>query len=145
MKSTHAIIGLLLLTPGAAAWAGQPVCCASGDHGKPGPTATAMYSTSDLGKANPVAENLSLAPDVQVFVFTREALRYVELADASGTPRAAFTVVNGGLLTLPVGPDAVQQVISAPTWAETVFEDANVVVGRHVAVDGVVSWQVFVK
>lgn len=144
MKSIHTLAALLLLAPVAASWAAEPPCCASGDNGKP-KGRTAVASTSELGKTSPTSSNLSLSPEYQVFEFTREGLRYVEVADAAGVPRAAFTIVSGSVLVLPVGTDAVQQIAIAPTWTDVVYDDGTVTVARRVASDGALVWQVFVK
>ncbi|MDR6642781.1 hypothetical protein J2X57_001993 [Luteibacter sp. 1214] len=144
MKSIHTLAALLLLAPVAASWAAEPVCCASGDNGKPKGRA-AVASSSELGKTSPASSNLSLSPEYQVFEFTREGLRYVEVADAAGVPRAAFTIVSGSVLALPVGTDAVQQVAIAPAWTDVVYDDGTITVARRVASDGALVWQVFVK
>lgn len=161
------LMGALLLAPCAVTLAAEAPCCASDDNHRPSAVAPRMAfadaapccasddnhlmaatpagSLSQLGASNPSTPNVSLSPDYQVYLFTRDAVRYVELADASGTPRAAFTVVSGGLLSLPVGVDAVQQVAVAPAWTEVVYSDTTVIVGRRVSDDGATIWQVFVK
>lgn len=134
------VIGVVLLGGAVAAKADAPVCCASDDHG-----IRSHAVATDLGKVSPGTENYSRVPGWQAFVFSRNGVRYVELADASGLPRAAFTVVDGSVLALPVGGDIVQQVAFAPTFASLVFDDASVAVGVVTNADGSVSWQVFVK
>ncbi len=136
------MMGALAIAPGAA-WAGAPVCCSSGDNGKP--LVGTSQSAAQLGQTSPAVENQSLHPEYQAFVFTRNAARYIEVADASGTPRAAFTVLNGGLLTLPVGHDAVQEVAFPPLATDTVYQDATMVVGVRPLADGATVWQVFLK
>jgi hypothetical protein len=118
-------------------------CCASGDNGKP--HAMAVPTQTDLGKAAPEAQNLSAAPDWRVYVFTRDTVRYVELTDATGVPRAAYTVVGDRVLALPIGSDVVQQVAVAPPVAVVVYQDDYSVVGVVTNADGTVTWQVFVK
>jgi hypothetical protein len=143
MKPLNAILGMLMLAPCASAMAFElPPCCASGGNGRPNAVAV---SSSDLGKVSPSGQNLSLSPEYQVFQFTRSGVRYTEVADASGSPRAAFTFIGGELLALPVGDDAVQQIAIAPTSTDVVYADATMVVARHVGVDGAVSWQVYAK
>lgn len=144
-KGSFAMLGMmgaLAIVPGAA-WAGAPVCCSSGDNGKP--LVGTSQSATQLGQTGPTVENQSLRPEYQAFVFTRNAVRYVEVADGSGTPRAAFTVLNGGLLTLPVGHDAVQEVAFAPLPTDTVYQDAIMVVGVRLSEDGATVWQVFLR
>lgn len=130
---------LALFSFGSLAMAEAP-CCASDDHG-----AHALAVTTDLGKVSPTTGNRSLVPDWQAFVFTRRGTRYVELADAAGVPRAAFTAVDGTVLELPIGSDAVHQVAVAPALATTVYDDASVTVGVLTNADGTVTWQVYVK
>lgn len=137
------IMGALLLAPCAATLAAEAPCCASGDNGRP--NAIMARSLTDLGQPNPAVTNESRQSDYQAFVFTRDTQRFIEIADASGTPRAAFTVVNGTLLSLPVGSDAVQQVPVAPTAADTVYDDHYVSVGIRRGSDGRASWQVYIK
>ncbi|MGE7139650.1 hypothetical protein ACQKIE_18645 [Luteibacter sp. NPDC031894] len=143
MKLKNAIVGMLLIAPWGATLAGAPVCCASGDNGKP--SGMSAVGTTELGQFNPSVQNLSLSPEYQVFQFTREGIRYIEVADLAGAPRAAFTVVNGALLTLPIGPDTAQQVAISPAWTDVVYDDGSVVVARRTAADGGVTWQVYVK
>lgn len=143
MKAKHVIVGMMMLIPATAALAEAPVCCASGDNGKPKGTSLARSST-DLGQVSPSVPNVSLQPDYQVFQFTRNGLRYTEVADASGSPRAAFAVVDGALLTLPIGQDTVQQVVFVPAWPDVVYDDAAFIVAKR-TVDGAITWQVYIK
>jgi hypothetical protein len=144
MNRVNILVGSLMLASCGAAWAEAPVCCASDDHHKPSGQSLAVSST-ELGKVSPSATNLSLVPDYQVFQFTRDGIRYLEVADAAGTPRAAFTVAQGALITLPIGQDAMQQVAVAPTWQATVFDDGVIAVAKRLDANGATVWQVFVK
>lgn len=137
------LVGALVLAPMAHAWAAEAPCCASGDNGRP--ASLMARSLTDLGQSNPTVTNESRQPDYQAFVFTRNAQRFIEITDAAGTPRAAFTVVNNGLLTLPIGSDAVQHVPFAPVVSDVVYDDQDVVVGIRRGADGRTSWQVYIK
>jgi len=141
--TTIGVIGALALGPWMIATAGQPTCCASGDNGKP--SGMAAVGTTELGQTNPSVPNLSLSPEYQVFQFTRDGVRYTEVADLTGAPRAAFTVVGGALLTLPVGTDIVQQIPVAPAWSDVVYDDGSIVIARRITSDGGTTWQVYVK
>lgn len=139
-------IGIVLLLSGLGTSFGAHAelpCCASGDNGKP--HAVTVPTQTDLGKAAPVALNLAVVPDWRAYAFTRDTVRYVELTDAAGVPRAAFTVVGDRVLALPIGSDQVQQVGVAPPVAAVVYEDEYSVVGVVTKADGTVTWQVFVK
>lgn len=138
------ISGLSVSTSGYAVGAAAEPCCASGDNGKPSQLMVTR-SRMDLGKPVPAVQNLSLVPDWQAFVFTRDSVRYVELAGADGVPRAAFTVVSQGVLALPIGGDLVRQVAVAPPLASTVYQDDHVAVGVLTDAEGATSWQVYVK
>jgi hypothetical protein len=98
-----------------------------------------------LGKAAPEAQNVAVTPDWRAYVFNRDTVRYVELADATGAPRAAYTVVGDRVLALPIGGDLVQQVAVAPPVAAVVYQDEYSAVGVVTNADGTVTWQVFVK
>ena len=123
----------------AGAWAEAP-CCASDDHG-----IRANAAKADLGRMGTAAANESRRPDWQAYVFTRGTTRWIEVADAGGLPRAAFTAIGGSLVTLPIGADQVQQVAFAPPLASVVFEDSALVVGVMTGADGSTIWQVYVK
>jgi len=129
------------LVSSASAEQVQP-CCASGDNGKPHATTLAL---TDLGKSSPSAVNYSRSPDYQVFLFSRDAHTYIEVTDLAGAPRAAFAVINGGVLALPVGSDAVHQVAVAAPVSDVVYEDASTVVGFAVGENGSTTWQLYVK
>lgn len=127
--------GISSISTGAPA---EAPCCASGDHG-------IQAARADLGKVGTAAPNESRQPGWQAYVFTRGATRWVEVADANGVPRAAFTAVSGSLVTLPIGSDQVQQVAFAPPAASVVFEDGAITVGALTGSDGSTVWQVYVK
>jgi len=143
MKRLHMTVGLLMLAPWATTMALEAPCCASGGNGRP--SAVTAPSSSELGKVSPGGQNLSLSPEYQVYQFTRSGVRYIEVTDLSGVPRAAFASVGGALLSLPIGEDAVQQIAVVPAWTDVVYEDVAVTVARYVAADGTVTWQVYVK
>lgn len=130
-----------LLAASSVANAEAPVapCCSSGDHG------VHSQGTSALGQTSPSVQNFSQLPDWRVYTFVRNGIRYIEVADQAGAPRAAFAAIGGSLLTLPIGADYVQQVALHPELAAVVYEDEQLSVGVRTNLDGTVSWQVFVK
>lgn len=136
-------VGLLMLAPWATTMAAEAPCCASGGNGRPNAITTS--SSSELGKVSPTGQNLSLSPEYQVYQFIRSGVRYFEVTDPSGAPKAAFTSVGGKLLALPIGEDAVQQIAVVPVWTDVVYEDATLAIARYAATDGTVTWQVYVK
>jgi len=142
LSGLKVILAISGITVFAGANAGAPTepCCSSGDHGVQG-----RAVSTDLGKVSPTAANYSLSPNWQAFIFVRNGVRYVEVADAAGVPRAAFTIVGESVLSLPVGMDQVQQVAVASPADEVVFEDATTRVGAVTGQDGAVTWQVLVK
>jgi hypothetical protein len=97
-----------------------------------------------LGQAWPSATDVSLSPHYHVYRFVRDGIQYIQVNDLGGTVHAAIAAANGTVLVLPIGVDAAQAKstatgTTAPSTAETVYQDANVTVSATPQTDGSVQ------
>lgn len=96
--------------------------------------ASAASPTTELGKSQPNAPDLSLRAPWHVYVFQRDNVEYVQINDVNNNVRAAFANANGQTLVLPMGTDAgrvfVQQqpiaIQQISRTSDTVYRDNQV-------------------
>lgn len=109
---------------------------------------TPAVQANDLGQSWPRAQNVSISAGWNVYIFTRDGVRYIQVNDASGIVRAAFAAANGQTLVMPIGTDAafvsVLKPSQAPSFAANsvvVYRDSQLTLSMTPQADGT-SWQV---
>lgn len=91
-------------------------------------TSTAALSNG-LGQAWPNVADQSLNPNVHVFVFVRNGIKYVQVNDLNGNVLGAVGTVGGTRFALPMGASAQSVVANAstvPANATAVYQDADI-------------------
>ena len=91
-------------------------------------TSTSALS-SGLGQAWPNVADQSLSPNMHVFVFVLNGIKYVQVNDLNGNVLGAVGTVGGSRFVLPIGASAQHVIVNAssiPTTATTVYQDADV-------------------
>jgi hypothetical protein len=81
--------------------------CCPGGGGAPKPA-------SGLGESQPLALDLAIDPEWQLYEFERGGIRYTQVNDSSGKVRAAVGRVDGVLWVMPIGQDADRVSVDAP-------------------------------
>ena len=74
-------------------------CCPNTGGGAPKPA-------SGLGQSFPLAADLAVDPQWQVYEFERGGIRYTQINDSAGNVRAAVGRVDDVFWVMPVGGDA---------------------------------------
>lgn len=66
----------------------------------------APKAASGLGQSAPLAADLAIDPEWQVYEFERGGIRYTQINDSSGKVRAAIGRVDDVFWVMPIGGDA---------------------------------------
>lgn len=80
--------------------------CCPGGGGAPKPT-------SGLGQSFPLAADLAVDPQWQVYEFERGGIRYTQINDSAGNVRAAVGRVDDVFWVMPIGGDADRVFVDA--------------------------------
>lgn len=91
--------------------------------------ASASALSSDLGQAWPNVADQSLNPNMHVFVFVLNGIKYVQVNDLNGNVLGAVGTVAGSRFVLPIGASARNVIVNAssvPSTATTVYQDADI-------------------
>ncbi len=112
-------------------------CCPTGGG--------APKATSGLGQSAPLATDLAVDPEWQIYEFERGGIRYTQINDGSGKVRAAVGRVDGVFWVMPIGSDTDRvsvDALPAPSGLRKVLYRTNeveVVLHRTTAGD---YWEV---
>lgn len=84
-------------------------------------------AATGLGQSWPNAPDLSVSPRFHAYSFFKSGVHYVQVNDINGTVRGAIGYVDGQVLELPIGVDAVRWTIAndgpRPAGREAVYQD----------------------
>lgn len=74
---------------------------------------TGPFAATGLGQSGGTA-NLSLISSWKATAYERQGIRYIQVEDSYGQPRAAIAYVGSTIWNLPIGTDADR--VSTSTW-----------------------------
>ena len=122
----------LIASPFASAACG----CPADIHGAP------TLGGNGLGESFPPSVDLAPDPTWQVYEFSRDGIRYVQVNDKQGRVRAAVGRIQGTFWVLPIGSDvdrvSISEAVSLPANSRLVYRsnEVEVVVYRTGNQDG---------
>ncbi|MGO1069295.1 hypothetical protein [Lysobacter sp. CA199] len=133
---------ICVLLAGSLLASGGAVGQASG--GNTGPAAMAKTGLGQSGNSN----DLSVDSLWKVYAFERKGIRYLQVDDQSGTPRAAIAYIGDTFWTLPIGQDVdrvstPQEPIAIPSGAvqRVVYQSKDVQLSAFESASGV-FWRI---
>lgn len=104
--SAAVLLGALIASPFASAGCG----CPADGHGAP--TAPPVMGGAGMGEPFPPTVDVAPDPVWQVYEFSRDGIRYVQVNDKTGRVRAAVGRIEGTFWVLPIGSDVDRVSIS---------------------------------
>ena len=104
--SATVLLCALIASPLASAGCG----CPADGHGAP--TAPPAMGGAGMGESFPPAADVAPDPAWQVYEFSRDGIRYVQVNDKAGSVRAAVGRIDGMFWVLPIGSDVDRVSIS---------------------------------
>lgn len=99
----------LMASPFARAACGCP------DDGHGAPVLSPALSNAGLGEAFPLTVDVAPDPSWQVYEFSRDGIRYVQVNDKAGRVRAAVGRIEDTFWVLPIGSDVDRVSVSTKT------------------------------